>query len=321
LSARTDEPVEPATDAEKPLRQTEVVTVGTLASGQVSDVVVHRLIGTGTGPHLGLVGGTHGDEPFSVELVRQLLDRLAELPLRGTVTAVPCANPLALQSLTRNTPIDMLDLNRVFPGDPDGSFSQQLARVLFDVFAGTCQYLLDFHSGGIFPTVDYVFAQQDADLARSLGSNVLYQGTPHLGSVSDSLQRTGVHTTVVEVGGGYADGAWYVERAFAGVRNALCHIGMLPGAAERRDGQLEVHALSILRPHHGGLLVSNIRVSSLGEIVPGGHELGRVYHSQTMRELEVITAPFEQSVLILAREQTSPIGIGDFAYIVGDAAS
>jgi len=307
--------------ATTPERSLSALPVGTLASGQLAEVVVHRLVGSSSGTSLGLVGGLHGDEPFSVEIVAHLLDRLAELPLAGSITAVPCASPLALQSLTRNTPVDQLDLNRVFPGDPDGSFSQQLAAVIFGVFAGTCEYLLDFHSGGIFPTVDYVFAQRDVDFARAVATKVLYHGVPHAGSISDRLQETGVHTAVVEVGGGYADASRYLERAFERVCNALRHIGMLEGRPKPAAEPIEVTALSVLRPHHGGLLTSSIRVAALGELVPGGETLGRVLHPQTLRELEVLRAPFERSVLILAREQTTPIGIGDFAYILGDAGA
>ena len=307
-------------NSDRPTHETHSIAVGTLSCGQPADVVVHRLVGAQPGPTLGLIGGLHGDEPFSVELVRRVLDALEELPLRGTVTAVPCANPLAFLSLTRNTPVDMLDLNRVFPGDPDGMFSHQLAHVIYGVFVEECEFFIDFHSGGIFPTVDYVFAQRDEDFARSIGSKIVYSGKPHAGSVSDCLGQAGLHTTVVEVGGGPVDEALYVQRAVAGVRNTLHAIGMLTGPGESRDDQVLVHELRILRPHHGGLLISNLCSRDLGEVVVEGHELGRILHAQTLQELEVLKAPFGRSILILARAGSSPIGIGDFAYIVGDAA-
>src|ERR1035437_8929742 len=84
-------------------RQITWIPVGTLLSGQDISLAVHRLVGTQPGPSLGLVGGVHGDEPLSVELVRRVLGALEALPLRGSVTAIPCANPLAFQSLLRNT--------------------------------------------------------------------------------------------------------------------------------------------------------------------------------------------------------------------------
>jgi hypothetical protein len=266
-----------------------------------------------------LVGGLHGDEPFSVEVVRRILDDLEALPLRGTVTAIPCANALAFQSLTRNTPIDMLDLNRVFPGDPDGMFSHQLAHTIRSVFVDQCEVIIDFHSGGIFPTVDYVFIQGDDALARAIGSKVLYSGKPHVGSVSDCLRQDGLDAVVVEVGGGQVDEEPYVQRTLGGVRNALRLIGMLAGAADSRDDQIVVTELQDLSPRHGGLLISNVRIAELGDVVPKGRQLGRILEVQTLEELEVLDAPFSRSVLILARQGSSPVGIGDFAYIVGNA--
>ena len=39
---------------------------------------------------------------------------------RGELALLPVANPYAFQSLTRNTPLDMSNLNRVFPGSWTG---------------------------------------------------------------------------------------------------------------------------------------------------------------------------------------------------------
>ena len=45
----------------------------------------------------------------------------------------------------------MIDLNRVFPGDPDGLLTHQLAHKLFELFSTQCEYFVDFHCGGISP--------------------------------------------------------------------------------------------------------------------------------------------------------------------------
>jgi predicted deacylase len=304
-----------------PTRELRSISVGTVSSGRHPDVTLHILVGAYPGPSLGLVGGLHGDEPFSIELVRRILEDLERLPLHGTVTALPCANPLAFQSLTRNTPSDMLDLNRVFPGDLDGMPSRQLAHAIHGVFVDECEVVLDFHSGGLFPTVDYVFIQGDEALARSIGSKVLYSGMPHPGSVSDCLRQAGLRTAVVEIGGGPVDGEPYVQRTLAGVRNALRSIGMLSGAVDSREDQVVVTELRDLSPHHGGLLISNVRAEELGDIAAEGRELCRILEVQTLKELEVLKTPFPQSVLILARHGSSPVGIGDFAYIVGNVTS
>jgi hypothetical protein len=196
----------------------------------------------------------------------------------------------------------MLDLNRVFPGDPDGAFTHQMAFAIQRVLREECEYLIDFHCGGLFPTVDYVFLQgDDEEFARSIGSRVLYSGSPHKGSVSDCLP--------------------YIQRAIAGVSNVLRAIGMLDGEVLVRSDQLVVSELRIVRPHAGGLLISSVGLEALGEVVSGTHELGRILHTQTFQELEVLATPFENSVFILVREGFSPVGSGDIAYILGNASS
>jgi predicted deacylase len=301
-------------------RSTTTVPLGSLSSGHRVDVVVHHLEGDQPGPCLGLVGGIHGDEPVTVDFVRRILDDLAETPLRGTVTAIPCANPFAYQALTRNTPIDMLDLNRVFPGDPDGLFTHQLAHSIAGIFKDKCDFFIDFHCGGLMPVVDYVYVQGDEGLARSLGAKVLYTGAPYVGALSDYLRQHGVRSTVVELGGGQVDNEPYALRAIAAVRNALRYLGMLDGSPEARTDQILVSELRTLRAHHGGMLISNVRVDQLGQTVPKGQELGRILSCQTLEEMEVLRAPFESSVLILVRQGFTPIGPGDFAaYMLGNA--
>jgi uncharacterized protein len=294
------------------------VPVSTLSNGHQLELVVHELTFDRSGPTLGLIGGVHGDEPQTVEYVRVLLEDMAQLPLAGKVIAVTCGNPLALRSLTRNTPDDMIDLNRVFPGAPDGLLSHQLAHALFSVFRGNCDYFIDFHCGGILPAVDYVYIHGDEELARSFGSKVLYSGAPYAGALSDTLREAGTRCFVVEIGGGQVDQAPYVKRVREGVPNVLRAIGMLDGEVTHRDDQVVVDELRIVRPRHGGLLISDIRIDELGTVVPGGHQLGRVLNSQSLEELEVLRAPFDQSILVLARQGYTPVNPGDYAYMLGN---
>src|SRR5258708_39569273 len=98
----------------------ERIPVTTLASGFELFIPLHRLEGRSPGPTLGLSALVHGDEPLTNEVVRQVLSSIDPADLRGTLLAVPVVNPLAFESLTRHTPVDMLDLNRNFPGSPAG---------------------------------------------------------------------------------------------------------------------------------------------------------------------------------------------------------
>ena len=106
------------------------IPLTTLASGAEVGLVLHELAGRGDGPTLGISAAIHGDEAVGVEILYQLRQALDPGPLRGRVVMLPCANPLAYQAGTRNTPLDMTNLNRVFPGDPAGWFTEQLADLI-----------------------------------------------------------------------------------------------------------------------------------------------------------------------------------------------
>lgn len=121
-----------------PTREIDLTPVGTPGIGQLGEVVLPRLLGVQPWLSLGLIRGLHGDEVFSAEAVRRMFEDLEATRLRGTATALLCANPLALLDLTRDTPLDMLDLNRVFRDKRDGTSSQQSAHASRGVFERRC---------------------------------------------------------------------------------------------------------------------------------------------------------------------------------------
>src|ERR1700750_3066157 len=98
----------------------EPLAVATLADGQELIVPVHRLAGREDGPTLGLVALLHGDERLPEEIIRRVLRAVDRTALRESILAAPLGHGPAFEALSRNSPIDMLDLNRAFPGDRDG---------------------------------------------------------------------------------------------------------------------------------------------------------------------------------------------------------
>src|SRR5581483_8725628 len=263
---------------------------------------VHTVHDGGDGPHLGVVAGTHGDEPLTVETVRRLLLQLEQLPLRGRVSAIPCTNPYALNALARNTPIDGADLNRQFPGDPDGTFSQQLAHTIWQE-ARTWDYLIDFHGSGNDSTVDYLYIHDDGALGKAFGCEVLYEGESHPGSLGKVAMDNGIPSLVSELGGGQQRNAHYLEKGVRGGLNVLKHLGMLDGEPELPERQVVVTEKATIAPHHGGLMVSDFDANDLGRTVQKGTVLARIYDPSTLEELEELEAPYDESILILVRER------------------
>jgi len=303
-----------------PGRTVAWLEVSRLASGMLLRVPVWTVRGTGAGPALGVTAAIHGDEIVGIEVVRRLLDRLERTPFRGTVRAVPVANPLAMEALTRGTPlaVEVANLNRVFPGDPQGDLVARLAHRLVEGFLDTVDHLVDLHAGGTHPVVDYTISLRGLEAALAFGQRVVrpvdgYQGT--LAAVAAAQGKTAL---VAELGGGYWRDEAYVELGVRGVLNVMRHLGMLDGRPERPPEQWVVPTVVALRPGHGGLLHSAVTLDQLGAVLPEGHALGTVVSPYTFETLETLRAPFQRSVLLLLRVGITRVNPGDYAFMLGD---
>jgi len=99
------------------------------------------------GPSILVTGALHGDEVTSTSALWQLASRLEQEPLTGRITLIPCVNQMAVKASSRLVPLEGSDLNRVFPGRPDGSLAERLAYALIDLL-GEHDALLDVHTAG-----------------------------------------------------------------------------------------------------------------------------------------------------------------------------
>jgi predicted deacylase len=289
-----------------------------LASGAEVGVVLHELRGrAGDGPTLGLSAAIHGDEAVGVEILFHLRRHVDAAGLRGRVLMLPCANPLAYQANSRNTPLDMTNLNRVFPGDPHGWFTEQLADVITRRFLDELDAYMDLHSGGAFPTVDYVYVFTDERLSRAFGSRLLYRpAQPYAGTAAGVVAARGKPAMVVELGGGDVDQREYVERGVRGILDVMRALGMLAGPPEPPPPQTVLTEIATIRPHRGGLLVPE--VTELGRELPGDTVLGRIYHPQTFEELEVIRTPFRRNITVLVHRTADVVEPGIYGYMIGN---
>jgi len=300
------------------------VPVATLASGVEVRIPVHEVRGrAGDGPTLGVTACFHGDEQVGTEILYRLLLAVDPAQLRGRLLVVPVANPLAYEAISRHTPLDMQNLNRVFPGGGEGFFTHQLAEVIVTHVLSKLDYYVDFHAGGVtLPTVDYVFIHNAEDLARVFGSPVLFrprEGYGYPGSASTYTVGRGVPTVTVELGGGPGDQTVFVQRGVAGVLNIMRKIGMIPGEPAPAPRQTVLRTLLTMRPRAGGFLVPE--VTALNAEVPKGTVLGRTLSPYSFEELEVFRAPFEPSVTVEVLVRPCRINPGDYGYMIGDLST
>jgi len=110
-----------------PGRSRRFAPITALASGFELGLTIHVIQGTRPGPAVGVSAMIHGDELDGLLIAPELVRTLDPSTINGSVRILGVANPLAMEGTTRNTPIDMLDMNRLFPGAPDGWLSEQQA--------------------------------------------------------------------------------------------------------------------------------------------------------------------------------------------------
>ena len=298
------------------------LSVTTLANGNELRLPVHTITGAHPGPTLGVTAGIHGDEYLPLEAVRQLVQQLDPAQLSGNVIAIPVVNPLAIESQTRHTPTDMQNLNRVFPGDPNGWLTEQLAAVVCDKFLPEIDHLIDLHAGGAQPIVDYVYIQNNEGLSRAYGFPALFRPShPYVGTLTDVAQSRGIDCVVVEMGGGMIANDLYLERGIRGLFNVLKYLNMIPGEPIMPAQQTVVTEISIIRPRFGGLLYPGVKLEDVGENVPHGTLLGTVVNPYTFEPLEEIRAPYERNLVILLRPTITKVHPGDYAYMMANADS
>jgi predicted deacylase len=296
--------------------------VARTASGAPLRVAVHTLEGAHDGPTVGLTAGIHGDEIVPIEVIRQVLAAIDPQRLHGRIVAVPLANPPAFESFTRHTPTDMHNLNRVFPGTADSWISELLARALVERLVPKIDLLIDLHSGGAIPTVDYVYVLNAPELSRAFLFPTLYRGSSYPGSFGTHvIEARDVPVVVAEIGGGGQLDANYLARGVAGVLNVLRRAGALEGEVVPAPSQLLLHELRIVRPRHGGIHTPVVGAERLGETVPKGTVLGQVRDPQTFELLETFEAPFDPTHLVLVRGSLNRVHPGDYGYMLGNAAS
>ena len=294
----------------------------TMADGSDAVLTIHELAG-GDGPTIGISGSIHGNENTGSQIIRALWPLLTDQKISGRILLLPVANPRAFAVNKRYTPVDELNLNRQFPGSLRGWYSDHLAAAITREFLEKIDIHLDLHAGTDRPTVDYVYIRNDENLSRSFGSRILYlpkegvAGSIYSGTTATvTVDRRGISSVVVELGGGIVAQEPYVARGVAGTLNVLRTAGILAGAPKPPPEQIVVRGIEIVRPRQGGWLETE--APPLGEEIAGGAVLGRVVSPYTFECLEVINSPVERGIMILSHLNRNLVEPGDYAYMVGD---
>src|SRR5699024_7533365 len=105
------------------------------------------VVKNGSGPTALFTGGNHGDEYEGPLALSKLASSLDPKAVAGRVIIVPFMNAPAVRAGTRTSPIDQGNLNRSFPGRPDGTVTQKIADYFQRSLLPMADLVLDIHSG------------------------------------------------------------------------------------------------------------------------------------------------------------------------------
>ncbi|HUS78855.1 MAG TPA: M14 family metallopeptidase [Patescibacteria group bacterium] len=274
----------------------------------------------GEGRPTGLVvAGVHGDEgPWGAWAMRKLLEGTDVGELKGTLRVVPVANPLAMEADERNSPLDSLDLNRAFPGNPTGSHTERLAAVLAAHAVDGADVVIDLHGGGSWCVNSFAFKFPGGEeLSKAFGAPFIVEGRERENTLTGYARSGGARVAAVEMGGRcQLEEAW-AERIASGLRKALGVAGVLtPSDDEPEKESTPVGASRVLRPSRGGIFKPNLRAVDVGTVVSGGTVMGRLLDPVTMEEVERFEAPFPETAVLLLRPTLARIEGGAMTYVV-----
>lgn len=278
-------------------------------SSETPVLVVH---GSNSGPILCLTAAVHGDELNGIEIVRQVMQDLVPQELHGTVIGVPIVNIHGFRRSSRYLP-DRRDLNRVFPGNPQGSSAARIAHSFFEQVIRRCTLLVDLHTGSYFrtnlPQVRADLATEPvAAVAHGFGGMLVLNSEAETGTLRQAASAAGIPAVTMEAGEPLRLQTREVDQAVAGIKRLLRSQGMIHKATLLKQPEPVYYSSRWVRADHGGVLFSVVR---LGQTVRPGDILGTVTDPIT-NEQNLIYAPLEGRIIGMAVNQVVMPGFATF---------
>jgi len=155
-------------------------------------------------PHVFIISGIHGDEQTGIYVAENLIKKLSGMEVFGSITIVPVANPPAFRCKSRSSPMDGLDMNRIFPGNKEGTVTERLAAEIWEQ-AMQSDYIIDLHSCED-ECVPYVLALHREfsyvkTLSYKIGIPYVIESTGTRGQLFVEASREGIPAVIIEMRG------------------------------------------------------------------------------------------------------------------------
>lgn len=246
------------------------------------------IIANGEGPTALLTGANHGDEYEGPAALFELAHTLDPGEVSGRIIIVPALNYPAFRAGTRTSPIDRGNLNRSFPGRPDGTVTEKIADYVTRHLIPLADIVLDFHSGGrTLDFLPYAAAHELPDKAQETRcfEAVAAFAAPYsmkmleidaVGMLDTTVEELGKVFVTTELGGAGTASARSIDIARKGSLNLLRHVGILAGSPDVQPSRwLDMPSSDCFTFAEDDGLVAFVR--DLGDAVTAGEIIARVY--------------------------------------------
>jgi predicted deacylase len=266
------------------------------------------ITGDTPGPLLSVIAGVHGCEYAAMAGLRRWVSGLAGRPIRGTIRAVPVVNLPAFWARSAFVvPEDGKNLNRCFPGSPDGTLAERLADAVFSQVIRGSDAVVDLHAGDLAEALE-PFALYDAGpaeaeargLAGAYGLGYVLRQSPGpaftvSGSTSAAAAAAGIPAIIAEAGGCGLVEEQAVEAHVRGLDGVLGYLEMSPGPPPGRPPAF-LDGWVWPRTGSAGWWAPAVRP---GDAVTAGQLLGTVSTLDGGTVVETVTAQADGVVLFL----------------------
>ena len=255
-----------------------------------------------------IVTGTHGDELEGQFCCYEIIRRIKEHKeyLNGIVDVFPALNPLGIDTITRGIPKFDLDMNRIFPGNLDGSLAEYTAYQVIEDIKGA-DLCVDIHSSNIFlreiPQIRINEETADRLVPLALKMNVDYiwihaAATVLESTLAHSLNKAGVPTLVAEMGVGMRITKDYGYQLTNGIFNVMKHLGIWTGPVDAvrhpivsTDGKV-----AFMNAEASGVFVPCVNHSNK---VKAGEHIGDIISPVTGEVIHSVDSPVDGLVFTL----------------------
>jgi len=285
--------------------------------------------GSKAGPVLGITAGVHGLEYAPIMAAQGLNKELDPMQMSGTVILVQVANvPGFLNRSLAVNPLDNKNLNRVFPGQANGTSTDKIAWIISNQIISRCNFFLDVHDGdangdlrpysGYYNYFDKLAISEKAkQMALALGFDFIVQfgNESSLTEASIYCSREATKRNIpaadIECGGKGRVDEKNVLQIQQAIKSLMRHLRILEGQAKAVQNPVLIAKRTSVTSEHTGIFYSDL---TSGDYVKKGMKLG--YTTNFFgNKIADVTCPVDG--VILYKTFNPPIQKGEGLFNIG----